>query len=86
VYHGLPDQPRGPIAQDMFPAPPKLLEGKGVTDDAEGVTFWKATHDIRLPGMPGFVSALSESERWQVTTLLAHADKLSPAVREELRH
>jgi len=38
------------------------------------------THGIRLSGMPAFSSALSDTERWQVTALVAHADKLPPDV------
>ncbi|MGC1678487.1 MAG: hypothetical protein WA740_13245 [Candidatus Binataceae bacterium] len=55
-----------------------------VTDDPEGVTFWKITNGIRLSGMPGFVSVLSEEQRWQLAMLLAHADKIPPSVRTAL--
>lgn len=57
-----------------------------VTDDPEGVTYWKVTHGIRLSGMPGFESTLSDSQRWQVTMLMAHADKVSPAVQAAFAH
>lgn len=57
-----------------------------VTDDPEGVTYWKATHGIRLSGMPGFGATLSDTQRWQVTMLVAHADQLSPAVQAALSH
>jgi len=30
--------------------------------------------------MPGFVKALSDTQRWQVTMLVAHADKLQPNI------
>jgi thiosulfate dehydrogenase len=79
--HGILGQPRGEIAKGMFPPPPQLLTtDEGVTDDPEGATYWKVTHGIRLSGMPAFGGALSDTERWQVTALLAHADKLPPAV------
>jgi mono/diheme cytochrome c family protein len=84
VCHGTPGRPRTLISKGMFPDPPQLFEKQGMmTDDPEGETFWKVTHGIRLSGMPGFGSTLSDIERWQVTTLVAHADKLSPAVRAE---
>jgi thiosulfate dehydrogenase len=87
VCHGVPGQPPTAIAKGMFPDPPQLFEKQGMmTDDPEGETFWKVTHGIRLSGMPGFGNTLSDTERWQVTTLVAHADKLSPAVRAELAH
>jgi thiosulfate dehydrogenase len=57
-----------------------------VTDDPEGSTYWKVTHGIRLSGMPAFAKTLSDTQRWQITMLVAHADKLSPAVEAELRH
>jgi len=82
VCHGTPGQPRTAISKGMFPPPPQLFEKDDmVTDDPEGVTYWKVTHGIRLSGMPGFGSTLSDTQRWQVTMLAAHADKLSPAVQ-----
>lgn len=82
VCHGTPGQPPTAISKGMFPPPPQLFEkGDMVTDDPEGVTHWKVTHGIRLSGMPGFGSALSDTQRWQLTMLVAHADKLSPAVK-----
>ncbi len=79
--HGLPGQKPTDAALGMFPKPPQLFEHKDmVTDDPEGVTYWKITHGIRLSGMPGFEGSLSATERWQITMLVAHADKLSPAV------
>ena len=87
VCHGIPGQPPTAIAKGMFPDPPQLFEKRGmVTEDPEGDTFWKMTHGIRLTGMPGFQSTLSDTERWQLTTLVAHTDKLSPAVLAELGH
>jgi thiosulfate dehydrogenase len=87
VCHGAPGQARTAISKGMFPPPPQLFEKDDmVTDDAEGVTYWKVTHGIRLTGMPGFIGALSDTQRWQVTMLVAHADKLSPAVQAALGH
>jgi thiosulfate dehydrogenase len=69
----------------MFPLPPQLFEKDGMmTGDPEGATFWKVTPGIRLSGMPGFVSTLSDTQRWQMTMLVAHADKLSPSVQAAL--
>jgi mono/diheme cytochrome c family protein len=83
--HGIPGQPRPDAAAGMVPTPPQLFENKGmVTDDPEGVTYWKVTHGIRLSGMPGFGTTLSDTKRWQTTMMVAHADKLSPAVRAAL--
>lgn len=85
VCHGRPGESRSAIARGMFPDPPQLLqENEMVTDDPEGITYWKVTHGIRLSGMPGFSGTLPDTARWQVTMLLAHADKLSPAVQAAL--
>jgi thiosulfate dehydrogenase len=85
--HGQPGQADPDAAVGMFPKPPQLFKsGEMVNDDPEGATYWKATHGIRLSGMPAFAKTLSDTQRWQITMLVAHADKLSPAVEAELRH
>jgi thiosulfate dehydrogenase len=84
VCHGLPGQPQTAIAKGMFPDPPKLMEGTGVTDDPAGETYWKVSNGIRLTGMPGFEKSLSTTQMWQVSLLLANADKLPKAVTDSL--
>lgn len=85
VCHGMPGRPPTAISKGMFPPPPQLFEKDDmVTRDPEGITYWKVTHGIRLTGMPGFGSALSTTQRWQITMLVARADKLSPGVRAAL--
>jgi mono/diheme cytochrome c family protein len=84
VCHGLPGRPQTAIAQGMFPQPPKLLEGKGVTDDSPSETYWKVAGGIRMTGMPGYEKALSSAQMWQVSLLLANADKLPQAAKDSL--
>ncbi|MBV9301941.1 MAG: cytochrome c [Acidobacteriaceae bacterium] len=84
VCHGLPGQPDYPAATGMFPKPPQLFKGHGVTDDPPGETYWKVTNGIRLTGMPAYADSLKEDERWQVSLMLADADKLSPDARTVL--
>jgi mono/diheme cytochrome c family protein len=85
VCHGLPGEKKTLVAEGMFPPAPQLFEGhEMVTDDPEGSTFWKISNGIRLSGMPRF-NSLSDSERWQITMLLKHADNLPPAVQAKLR-
>jgi thiosulfate dehydrogenase len=84
VCHGLPLSPKTAIATGMYPHPPQLFEGKGVTDDEPGVTYWKIFNGIRLTGMPGFSKSLSEAQMWQVAILLANADKLPPSAKAAL--
>lgn len=84
VCHGLPGQPQSAIAQGMFPKPPKLTEGTGVTDDPPGETYWKVSGGIRMTGMPGFEKTLSTTQMWQVSLLCANADKLPSAAKDIL--
>jgi thiosulfate dehydrogenase len=81
VCHGLPGQPATAIAKGEYPAPPVLMEGKGVTDDEPGETYWKVANGIRLTGMPGFSRSLAPAQMWQVSLLLADADKLPPSAK-----
>jgi len=83
VCHGLPGKPEGNISKGMFPDAPQLFK-HGVTDDPAGETYWKVTNGIRLTGMPGFRYTLSETERWQVSLLLADADKLPQRAKDGL--
>ncbi len=84
VCHGLPGQPEGGFAKGMFPHPPKLTEGTGVTDDEPGETFWKVANGIRLTGMPSFNQSLSGTEMWQVSLFAANANKLPQAAKDVL--
>ena len=84
VCHGTVGRPETAIANGMFPKPPQFFHGHSVTDDPVGETYWKAKNGIRLTGMPGFTPSLSEQQLWQVSLLLAHADKLPPGVQKVL--
>jgi mono/diheme cytochrome c family protein len=84
VCHGLAGVPQTPTAKGMFPKPPELMRGKGVTDDPAGESYWKAANGIRLTGMPGYRGSLSDEQLWQVSQLLASADKLPQSVRDLL--
>jgi len=84
VCHGLPEQSQTAIAKEMYPKPPALLDGKGVTDDPAGETYWKVAGGIRMSGMPGFQQTLSSTEMWQVSILLAHADRLPTKIQASL--
>ena len=84
VCHGLPGETKTAIAKGMFPKPPELFHGTGVTDDPAWETYWKAKNGIRLTGMPGFQGSLDDTQLWQVSVLLANADKISPAVKAAL--
>lgn len=89
-FHGKPSS----FGAHMYPAAPPLWEMHhhgsetmmGVTDDPPGETFWKAANGIRLTGMPSFKDVLTDTQMWQVSLLLANADKpLPPAALAILR-
>jgi mono/diheme cytochrome c family protein len=82
--HGLPGQPPSDYVATMFPKPPQLFRGKGVTDDPASETYWKVANGIRLSGMPSFNNKLTDVQMWQVSQLLAHANEISEPVKKAL--
>jgi thiosulfate dehydrogenase len=68
----------------MFPKPPQLFHGHGVTDDPPGETYWKTANGIHLTGMPAFKNSLNDNQLWQVSVLLANADKMPPSATSVL--
>jgi len=91
--HGVHGKP-STFGKHMFPAAPPLFEAHhhgsetvmGVTDDPPGETYWKVANGIRLTGMPSYKGILTENQMWQVSLLLANADKpLPPAALTLLR-
>ena len=83
VCHGYYGKPAN-IAGNIFPSAPPLWQKHpnsdvvGVSDDPPGETFWKVSNGIRLSGMPSYKHLLSETQMWQVSLLLANADKPLP--------
>jgi mono/diheme cytochrome c family protein len=83
--HGLPQGPSSVAGKGMFPDAPQLLHSdEMVTDDPVGETYWRVRNGIRLTGMPSFTGGLSDEQIWQVSALLARADKLPPEVQSAL--
>ena len=78
--HGKPVR----FAPHMFPDAPALFEKHGrrgvvgVSDDPPGETYWKVANGIRLSGMPSYKQILTDTQMWQVSLLLANADKPLP--------
>lgn len=79
-FHGKPSS----FGPRMYPSAPGLWEKHrngnvvGVSDDPPGETFWKVSNGIRLSGMPAYRDVLTETQIWQVSLLLANADKPLP--------
>lgn len=81
--HGLYGLPSS-FAAHMYPHAPQLWAphrngAVGVSDDPVGETYWKVDNGIRLTGMPSFNKVLNQTQIWQVTLLLARADKPLPS-------
>ena len=80
--HGLYGRPSS-FGEHMYPKAPQLWQPHGagvvgVSDDPVGETFWKIKNGIRLTGMPAFDQQLNDTQKWQLTLLLAGADKPLP--------
>ncbi|HEX6496998.1 MAG TPA: cytochrome c [Acidobacteriaceae bacterium] len=72
-----------PFGKHLFPEAPQLWAPHrngvvGVSDDPVGETYWKVRNGIRLSGMPAFNNLLNDTQMWQVSVLLANADKPLP--------
>lgn len=83
ICHGTAtgDESASPVAKGLYPKPPQLATD-GVEDDAEGVTYWKITHGIRLTGMPSWKASLTDQQIWTLALFLKHMDKLPPYARQ----
>jgi mono/diheme cytochrome c family protein len=87
-FHGKPSR----FGAHLFPAAPPLWEKHrrnavvGVSDDPPGETYWKVANGIRLTGMPAYKGVLTENQIWQVSQLLANADKPLPPVAVDILH
>jgi thiosulfate dehydrogenase len=87
VCHGTPGQ-NSSLGQWEYPLAPQLWTKHangvvGVSDDPSSVSYWKVKNGMRLTGMPSFQHILTEPEMWQVSLLIAQADKQQlPAVTE----
>ena len=91
VCHGFHGQP-SKVGRHEFPSAPALWEKHhnsnvvGVSDDPPGETYWKVANGIRLTGMPAYKQILNDTQMWQVSLLLANADKpLPPGALEVLK-
>ena len=83
--HGRASGGKTAIQRGMYPPPPLLVQGKGVSDDPVGVTFWKVKNGIRLTGMPAFGASLTDTQIWQVSLLLAKENQLPANVSDSLK-
>jgi len=91
VCHGLHGR-QASIGSRMYPMAPPLWEGQrvedvvGVSSDPVGQTYWKIANGLRLSGMPAYQGVLTDTEIWQVSLLLANANKPLPPAALTLLH
>jgi len=82
--HGVPGERPSTIAIGLYQHAPQLAR-HGVEDDAEGETFWKIKHGIRLTGMPSFARSFSDDQIWTLALFLKHMDALPPGPQRTWR-
>jgi mono/diheme cytochrome c family protein len=76
----------------MYPSAPGLWQQHknsdvvGVSDDPPGETYWKVANGIRLTGMPSFKDTLTDTQMWQVSLLLANANRPLPPAALAIVH
>jgi mono/diheme cytochrome c family protein len=80
LCHGGLDRKPSPLAESFYPPPPNLIADP--LDDPEWHIFYTIGSGIRYTGMPAWDKALSEQDRWKITMLLSHIEKLPPAVQD----
>jgi thiosulfate dehydrogenase len=89
--HGLHGK-QASIGSRMYPIAPALWEvhagdnAVGVSGDPPGVTWWKISNGLRLSGMPAYQGVLTDTQIWQVSLLLANANKPLPPAALALLH
>jgi thiosulfate dehydrogenase len=89
--HGFYGKPSS-FGAHMYPDAPGLWQKHensdvvGVSDDPPGETYWKVMNGIRLTGMPAFKDILTDTQMWQVSELLASANKALPPAAVAIVH
>jgi thiosulfate dehydrogenase len=79
--HGKMDEKPDPFAKGLFPHPPRLLSSTRTIKVPPGAIYWVVTNGVRLSAMPSFRDMLTDQERWQVSLMLANAQKLPDAAQ-----
>jgi mono/diheme cytochrome c family protein len=78
--HGVPSNPDSQFARSFYPPVPEFF--RDAPDMSESQNFYIIQHGIRWTGMPAWSKTLSETQIWQVVTLLANVEKLPPAAQK----
>ena len=84
LCHGAITGTKTIFQRGMYPLPPLLLQGKGVTDDPPEQTYWVVKNGVRATGMPAFSSVLTDTQLWQVSLMLANAHNLPSGASQNI--
>ena len=77
--HGSASNKDATFANSLYPKAPHF--GPDGIDDPVEELFWITKHGIRLTGMPGFRSMLSDDEIWELAVFMRNIDNLPPEVQ-----
>ena len=83
VCHGTANSTPTSIARGLGVRAPQFNK-HDVSDDPEGVTYWKIEHGVRFTGMPAFDKALDEQAIWQMTYFLKRVPDHLPAAAKSI--
>jgi mono/diheme cytochrome c family protein len=81
--HGGPANPNSDYGRSFYPRVPQFM--KQAPDMPEHENFYIVKHGVRWTAMPAWGGVMTDSEIWQVVTLLSHFGKLPPEVTAELK-
>jgi mono/diheme cytochrome c family protein len=81
--HGSPVNPNSDYGRSFYPRVPQFM--KQAPDMAEHENYYIIKHGVRWTAMPAWGNVMTDSEIWQVVTLLSRFEKLPPEVSEELK-
>jgi thiosulfate dehydrogenase len=81
--HGSPVNPTSDYGRSFYPRAPQFM--KEAPDMPDHENFYIIKHGVRWTAMPAWGHLMTDSEIWQMVTLLSRFEKLPPEVTEELK-
>jgi thiosulfate dehydrogenase len=81
--HGDPHHTETVLGHSFYPPVPQFF--KEAPDMPDNQNFYIIQHGVRWAAMPAWSKTLSQTEMWQLATLLSHLEKLPPDALKELQ-
>jgi mono/diheme cytochrome c family protein len=72
--------PKSLLADSLNPPPPQFMND--MADMPENQNFYILQHGIRWTAMPGWKSAVTDQQIWQLVKFLSHMHELPPAAKQ----